>query len=184
MRVPFRRVICAALAACLLLPFGPAPAEGPDIKALQERLIALGYEIGKADGIAGKKTTSAILLAQTILAEAGLDVQATGVPDAKTAQLILQEQNSGLLRTLQKGSWGSRVKEVQQQLIGLNLLKDKADGQYGGNTENAVQAFETQMAAREPEKIQPDGKVSEAEYLLLTGDLKRRSALMTRGRKH
>lgn len=171
-RKPFRRMVCTILAAFLLLSALPVPAEGTDIKALQERLIALGFEIGKADGIPGKKTTAAILQAQTILAEAGLDVQVTGVPDAKTAQLILQEQNSGLLRTLQQGSWGSRVKEVQQQLIGLNLLKDKADGQYGGNTENAVKAFEEHMAAREPEKIQPDGKLSEAEYLLLTGDLK------------
>ena len=172
MQKPFRRMMCAILAVFLLLFSLPALAEGTDIKALQERLIALGFEIGKADGIPGKKTTAAILLAQKILAEAGMDVQATGNPDAKTAQLILQEQNSGLLRTLQKGSWGSRVKEVQQQLIGLNLLKDKADGQYGGNTENAVKAFEAYMAKQEPDKIQPDGKVSETEYLLLTGDLK------------
>ena len=73
MRKPFRRMMCTILAAFLLLSALPAPAEGTDIKALQERLIALGFEIGKADGIAGKKTTSAIQLAQTILAEAGLD---------------------------------------------------------------------------------------------------------------
>ena len=171
MKVPFRRIICAALAACLLLPFGPARAEGTDIAALQARLISLGYEIGKADGIIGKKPSAAIALAQKLLADEGIAVQPTGIPDAKTVEQIMKEENTALLKTLVKGSWGSRVKEAQQSLIGLNLLKDKADGQYGGNTETAMKAFEEYMAKREPEKIRPDGKISEQEYLLLTGDL-------------
>ena len=128
MKVPFRRIICAALAACLLLPFGPARAEGTDIAALQARLISLGYEIGKADGIIGKKTSAAIALAQKLLADEGIAVQPTGIPDAKTVEQIMKEENTALLKTLVKGSWGSRVKEAQQTLIGLNLLKDKADG--------------------------------------------------------
>ena len=80
MKVPFRRIICAALAACLLLPFRPARAEGTDIAALQARLISLGYEIGKADGIIGKKTSAAIALAQKLLADEGIAVQPTGIP--------------------------------------------------------------------------------------------------------
>ena len=134
MRLSIRKKICVMLAVCLLLPFLPAQAEGTDIKALQTRLLDLGYEIGKADGIFGKKTSAAIALAQTLLAEQGFEVQSTGTPDVKTVELIMKEENSGLLQMLVKGSWGSRVKGVQQKLIGLNLLRSSADGQATGGT--------------------------------------------------
>ena len=170
-RKRFRKTVCAILGFCLLLS-AAASAEGADTKQLQERLLTLGYEIGTADGIPGKKTTAAIRLAQELLAEQGFDVQATGFPDARTAELILQEENAGLLRTLKRGSWGSRVREAQERLIGLNLLMDSADGQYGLNTETAVSAFEEMMAGKAPEKIRQDGMISEEEYTLLTGELK------------
>ena len=173
MKLQFRRTACAMLAACLLLILLPARAEGTDVKRLQTRLIELGYEIGQADGIAGKKTTAAILLAEELLAGAGYDVQPDGIPDAKTIQLILKEENSDLLRTLARGSWGNRVKEVQQKLTGLNLLHGSADGKYGASTENAVLAFEKQLAEQLPDQVTPDGKLTPAEYeLLTTGDLR------------
>ena len=157
MRSTLRRMICAVLAACLFPALPPAQAEETDLKTLQARLIRLGYEIGAADGILGQKTTAAIALAQALLAGQGFDVQATGIPDAKTAELILQEENSGVLRTLMKGSWGSRVKEVQRTLTGLNLLQGSADGKYGANTEAAVSVFEEQMAGPAPDRIRRDG---------------------------
>ena len=144
-RSTLRRMICAVLAACLFPALLQAQAEETDLKTLQARLIRLGYEIGTADGILGQKTTAAIALAQALLAGQGYDVQATGIPDAKTAELILQEENNGILRTLMKGSWGSRVKEVQRTLTGLNLLQGSADGKYGPDTETAVLAFEKQL---------------------------------------
>jgi len=172
MRFRMKRIFCALLAVCLLWISLPAGAEKTDLKTLQSRLLALGYEIGAADGILGEKTTAAIAMAQTILADHGFGVTPTGTPDAKTAELILQEENSDILRTLQKGSWGSRVREAQQKLVQLNLLRDSADGRYGANTEAAVTAFETQMSALLPDVI-PDGKLSVEEYTLLMGDLSR-----------
>ena len=166
-----RRMLCAVLAACLCLSFLPVRAEAPDLKALQKRLLALGYEIGEADGILGKKTSAAVLLAQTLLADSGFDVSPDGIPDAKTTELILKEENGPLLRTLLKNSWGTRVKEAQRQLAGLNLLKDSADGKYGANTEAAVRAFEELLAPKEPDRIKKDGRLSEEEYALLTGSL-------------
>ena len=142
----FRRLLCALAAACLcMLPLA-AGAEGTELRTVQERLLALGYEIGPADGILGEKTTAAVLLAQTLLAEQGFNVTPTGIPDKTTADLIAREENASLLRTLLKGSRGTRVKEAQQKLINLNLLRDSADGKYGANTEAAVTALEKHMA--------------------------------------
>lgn len=166
------KAVCAVLACCLLAACLPAAAEQADLKNLQQRLLVLGYEIGRADGILGEKTSAALLLAQTLLAERDPGVTPTGVPDAKTAGLILREENSGLLRTLLRGSWGARVREAQQQLAGLNLLKDSADGKYGANTEAAVRAFEALLAERAPDRIHADGRLSPEEYDLLTGDLR------------
>ena len=167
----FRRLLCAMLVICLSFFSFSANAEKIDIRKLQERLLSLGYEIGKADGISGEKTTSAILLAQTLLAEKGYDVPLTGSPDTKTVGLIMQEENSELLRTLLIGSWGSRVREAQQKLIDLNLLWDSADGKYGRNTETAVTAFEEWAAGRIPDQVNQDGRLSSAEYSLLMSDL-------------
>ncbi len=167
-----RRILCTALAVCLLGSVLPSLAEGTPIKSLQERLISLGYEIGSADGIVGKKTSAAVMLAQEALQENGHNVQPSGTPDPETVSLIMQEENADLLRTLRPGSWGSRVKQVQRQLAGLNLLQDSADGKYGANTENAVKAFEEAMAVQVPEKVKPDGKLTPDEYDLLMGDLR------------
>lgn len=43
---------------------------------------------------------------------------------------------------LQVGSSGSKVKTLQQRLISLGWLSGKADGEYGGATQAAVQAFQ------------------------------------------
>ena len=104
-----RGLLCMLLILCLAVVL-PTQAEETDLVKLQERLLALGYEIGSADGILGTKTSSALLLAQTLLADAGYDVSPTGKADAKTAELIMQEENGELLRTLLEGCWGSRVK--------------------------------------------------------------------------
>ena len=164
------------LAVCLMLAFltaflpgAPVRAETADLKTLQARLIVLGYEIGSADGILGAKTTAAVKLAQTLLSDAGYGVEVTGTPDEKTAELIMQEENEALLRTLLRGSWGSRVRLVQNRLIHLNLLRDKADGVFGANTEAAVIAFEEMMA--EIPEVHPDGRLSEDEFTLLMSDL-------------
>ena len=171
MRTLFRGLLCAALVLCLAAAPLFAGAEGTDLAAIQKRLIALDYEIGTADGILGPKTSSAILLAQTLLAEAGYDVLPTGNPDAKTAELIMEDENRDLLRTLLRGSWGSRVKKAQERLTGLNLLRDRADGTYGPNTEAAVTAFEEMMEELLPGRIRRDGRLSPGEYTLLMSNL-------------
>lgn len=167
----FRKAACALLALCLALVLSPVRAEGTDLIRLQERLLTLGFEIGKADGALGPKTSSAIRLAQVLLAESGYDISPTGKPDAETAAQIMREENSDLLKTLLKGSWGSRVQAAQRRLISLNLLRDSADGTFGANTEAAVAAFEEQMDILLPGRVRKDGRLSADEYNLLMGDL-------------
>ena len=171
MRNQFRRLLCAVLVLCLSFGLLPAGAEEANLIALQKRLLTLGYEIGQPDGVLGPKTSSAILLAQTLLAEKGYDIVPTGQPDAKTAELVMLEENRNLLQTLIRGSWGSRVTEAQKKLISLNLLWDSADGSYGANTEAAVLAFEEKMEELLPGRVQRDGRLSSDEYSLLMSDL-------------
>ena len=167
----WKRLLCLMLLLSLALLSPPAAGEGADIRQLQERLLELGYEIGTADGIPGTRTSMALRLAQTLLADAGFDVLPTGLPDETTVSLINREENGDLLRTLMKGSWGSRVRTVQNRLINLNLLWDNADGSFGSNTEKAVLAFEEMMEELSPGLARPDGKLSPAEYALLMSDL-------------
>ena len=159
------------LLLCLAFVFLPGKAETTDLAGLQRRLISLGYEIGKADGVMGPKTAAALLLAQTLLADAGYDVVPTGQADGKTAELVMNEDHGELLRTLLKGSKGSRVREAQQKLISLNLLHGSADGAYGADTEAAVIAFEEKMESLLPGRCVRDGRLSTTEYDLLMGDL-------------
>ena len=166
-----KRMICLALALCLAGAMSFTKAETTDLIRLQERLLSLGYEIGMADGILGAKTSAAIRLAQTLLADAGFDVEATGEPDEYTVSLILSAENEELLQTLMRGSWGSRVREAQNKLIRLNLLWDSADGNYGAITETAVTSFEKEMAELLPGKTTADGRLSLTEYNLLMSDL-------------
>ena len=165
-----KRLLCLLLVLCLSACL-PAKAEETDLVQLQERLLALGYEIGEADGILGTNTSTALLLAQTLLADAGYDVSPTGKADAKTAELIMQAENTKLLRTLLEGSWGSRVKEAQIKLINLCLLRDSADKKFGLNTQAAVIAFEEQMDKLLPGQVQCDGRLTTDEYDLLMSDL-------------
>ena len=89
MKDRFRRILCAVLAACLFLLFPPVRAEQSDVLMLQKRLLALGFEIGGADGVLGAKTRAAVLLAQTILADEGFSVTPSGYPDAETVSQII-----------------------------------------------------------------------------------------------
>ena len=145
MRERMRKMLCMLLA--LLQIALPALAEetGPDIRHLQERLLALGYEIGAADGIVGSRTAMAVRLVQQLLADAGFGVTPTGVPDRQTTELADREENSVLLQTLLRGSWGDRVQTAQNRLIELNLLRDSADGVYGSSTAAALSAFQAKL---------------------------------------
>lgn len=144
-----------------------------DTVTLQQRLSALGYNIGQADGIIGSKTSAAVKTAQQILAEAGYDVKITGIADEATVGLILDDANTDILLTLIPGSSGTRVKELQQRLIDLNLLCGSADGILGQDTVTAIRSFEEWASGKCLPGVTADGNVTVAEYRLVMSDLSR-----------
>ena len=139
---------------------------GENVIRLQQRLQELGLSSSKADGIYGQKTASAVETAQKLLQAAGYDILTDGIAGPKTLALLYSEEGEDAILTLRKGSTGSRVKELQNRLIELGLLKSAADSAYGSRTENAVIAFQEQM------QLQPqDGITTPDLWELMNSDL-------------
>ncbi|MBR0463073.1 MAG: peptidoglycan-binding protein [Clostridia bacterium] len=113
-------------------------SRGAEVTKLQQNLISLGYLTGKADGIFGTATQSAVRAFQ---AANGLKVdgQAGTKTLAAVANAIAAISNA---TTLQEGSKGDAVKSMQQKLIVLGYLNSSADGIYGSKTKAAVATFQ------------------------------------------
>ena len=166
--------ILTILVVLLLLPsFGFAQgnaikqgSSGQRVLLLQQRLNELGLSTGAADGIYGDQTAAAISEAQRLLNAAGYEVAETGAADAITQTLLFDPACEVALKTLCTGSKGARVKELQNRLIDLGLLKSAPDGVFGSLTHNAILAFQ--------EVFTPDdqtGVVTPELWTLLMSDL-------------
>lgn len=170
-----KRVLCLLLAAMLIPAIAFAKEDtlrngstGKKVLQLQTRLNELGLSTGSADGIYGVQTAAAVKQAQWLLQSAGYHVTPTGTADAETLALLYNETAEDALLTLRRGCTGTRVKEIQNRLIDLGLLKSASDGDYGSRTEKAVLAFQQAMAME-----QQDGIVSPDTVELLMSDVSR-----------
>ena len=87
-------------------------------------------------------------------------------------RVFFQRAPSGF-RTVQ----GELIKKIQKVLIAKDLLHDKDDGIFGGNTERAVQIFQEQN------QLAPTGKVDDQTWQALMSspapDLKQRCLQIT-----
>lgn len=178
--MPVRCMILACLCVFCFVRFLPSAralsadtlfngCRGENVRELQQALIDLGYLNGKADGIFGNRTETAVRKFQK-----KNKLSADGLAGKKTLQLVLgkaqakqnnnpsvsaaaaptssspasssdsQEISSlfGTYATIRSGNKGARVKTLQQTLITLGFLSGKADGIYGNKTLNAVKAFQ------------------------------------------
>lgn len=76
------------------------------------------------------------------------DEELLAMQEALTAEINSRGQGSALsagittYETLQKGSKGDRVVNLQTRLIELNYLDSRADGDYGNKTTEAVKLFQ------------------------------------------
>lgn len=148
-----------------------AGASGESVRLMQQRLIALGLLEGSADGDFGQKTLNAVREAQRLLAFAGYPVEVNGYADDDTLDLLFDESAEAALRTLCAGSSGSRVKEVQNRLLDLNLLEPPVDGDYGSGTAEAVRQFQLKMQQLGATVSRTDGVLDLPTQQLLFSDL-------------
>ncbi len=121
-------------------------SSGSVVKTMQTKLINWGYLSGKADGVFGAKTKSAVIAFQR-----ANGLTADGVVGIRTAQAMgislstSSSPSSGGTSTgtaLKQGSSGTVVKTMQTKLISWGYLSGKADGVFGAKTKTAVIAFQ------------------------------------------
>lgn len=116
-------------------------SEGDQVTVLQNRLIALGYLTGTADGKYGKNTKAAVKAFQK-----AASLKADGVAGEETQQKLYSDTavNNTLstTTTLRIGVVSDAVRELQNRLITLGYLSGSADGNFGTQTNLALIAFQ------------------------------------------
>ena len=126
---------------------------GDAVKALQQRLIQLGFLTGEADGIYGTDTAEAVYNFQK---RNGLTRD--GVAGEKTLKALYSTTANGPAPTatpaptqalatietalVRQGDKGDAVVALQQRLIALGYLSGTADGVFGVKTYQAVKEFQ------------------------------------------
>ena len=116
------------------------PSDSIDAKAIQQRLIDLGYLIGAADGKIGPKSTKALELFQRLNG-----LKTTGKADAGTLALMFSDDVLALPSPLSAGSKGEDVRMLQTNLIRYGFMTGTPDGEYGQATTTAVRAFQDHL---------------------------------------
>ncbi len=125
---------------------------GDNVKAMQERLIVLGYLSGTADGIFGTDTAEAVyyfqkangLVRDAIAGESTLkklfstSAVANATPTPRPTS-TLPPISTDLMR---RGDKNESVRLMQQRLIHLGYLTGSADGIFGAGTYRAVKEFQ------------------------------------------
>ena len=127
--------------------------KGDDVKSVQTKLIALGYLTGKADGVYGTATESAIRRFQTrngltsdgicgedtvkaLYSSTAIDAGSSVTPSPKPVD------ESAPTRILRPGMSGDDVKSVQSRLDKFGYYSGALDGIYGAATMAAVASFQ------------------------------------------
>ncbi|MBE5814642.1 MAG: hypothetical protein E7320_05465 [Clostridiales bacterium] len=116
-------------------------SQGTEVTNLQNRLIALGYLAGSADGKFGGQTRNALVAFQK-----ANNLVPDGVAGAKTiaalesASAVSNQVDTS--ETLRLGSVSAAVAALQKRLVALGFLTGEADGNFGVKTNLAVIAFQ------------------------------------------
>lgn len=149
----------AALSSVTVVPSNPGQSEtsapitgsllkkgsrGDAVKALQEKLIALGYLSGTADGYYGTDTVNAVKAFQR-----ANSLTVDGVAGTLTlAKLNSASGTTGAANPtgatlLKYGDKGDAVKSLQTRLKELGYFNGTVGGNFGSITRDAVKAFQT-----------------------------------------
>ena len=124
--------------------------DNTSVQDIQERLKALNYLAGAADGIFGLGTENALKAFQELN---GLEI--TGVADEATlkalngAQAIPKPTPEPTPRV--RGARGEEIKLVQEALQVMGFMGGSADGDFGPETEESVKRYQRYVHDREME---------------------------------
>lgn len=143
-------------------PMLAAGSQGDAVRDLQKRLRELGFGTIGADGdygdgtVAGVKnlqqymrnmeeawvrTQDAAITAETDVSDR-LTVEVNGVADPLILDVFYSANFPAIPSDMGSGAAGDDVVRLQRRLSGLEFLSGTLDGQYGGQTQEAVAAFQ------------------------------------------
>ena len=112
--------------------------KGDSVKALQKRLIELGYLTETANGTFGPATKAAVAEFQK-----AAGITADGVAGSATITALFSASAPRKADgTLKRGDRGDAVVTLQKRLRELGYLTDTADGIFGDTTEEAIKKFQ------------------------------------------
>lgn len=143
--------------------------KGDEVTRLQNRLKALGYYTGEADGQYGPGTESAVLAFQrqnglTADGIAGESTRAAVYDAAAPTFAPTPSPTPTASRELyKKGSKGDGVRRMQEALKELGYYSGEVDGAFGGGTEEALRLFQSQNG------LDADGVAAEKTFAVLYG---------------
>lgn len=134
---------------------------GSDVRKLQERLIELGYLMGKPNGQFDQMTQEAVIAFQNRHTS-----YSDGIAGPDTLRKLYSSSAhkttsaAGIIGTsIQRGLMDSPVvRRIQQKLKDLRFYTGSVDGDFGASTEAAVKAFQAANGLR------ADGKVGSNTY--------------------
>ncbi|MBQ2952607.1 MAG: peptidoglycan-binding protein [Clostridia bacterium] len=116
---------------------------GTAVRNLQRRLNALGYPVGKVDGVWGENTQLAVNLFQCALGWTERDYASSAMQEKLYSRSAPQYDPYSPLR---EGDKGTDVKLMQKALFDLGYLgtdeEEEVDGKYGPITTQAIIAFQ------------------------------------------
>lgn len=137
---------------------------GSDVRKMQERLIDLGYLMGKANGQFDYITEAAVYAFQNRNTS-----YSDGIAGPKTLEKLYSSSARGtssavgiIGTSIQRGLMDSDiVRRIQQRLKDLRFYSGSVDGDFGASTEAAVKAFQS------ANRLTADGRVGSNTYEML-----------------
>ena len=114
-------------------------SKGTAVTNLQKRLKELNYYSGPVDGVFGEATETAVRAFQK-----KNDLRVDGKAGPATQRVLYGTSANIAYNTLELGTTGTTVKNLQYTLYELGYYDGPRDGIYGDTTADAVRAFQIQ----------------------------------------